>query len=1054
MQKHLLFLMMLLVSALAVAAPVTPEEAQQRARDFLTQRKPHNARRLLRQAKSALALKPVSAQSYYYVFNVGEADGFVIVSGDDRTEPILGYTDAGSFDEQTLPDNMKAWLQGYADELRWMEQHPDIAQADASFQKAPRKTFAKSTILPLLTSEWNQDEPYNNSCPDFFSNGKCVTGCVATAMAQVMYYHQWPAATTKQIDAYDCSTNFSNMGRVHVEAVPANTTLDWSHMTPTYSSSSTDEQKAAVATLMAACGASVGMDYRNARNGGSSASAYYVAGALKDYFDYSATTTYVDRDNYLLEEWTELIYGELEASRPVLYGGQSSGGGHAFVLDGYDGEGKFHVNWGWGGSCNGYFLISVLNPKSSSGIGASSSSDGYSSGQEAIIGIKKNEGEAAAETAPMKGQLNSVSDNTVYFSAWNNTGATNNFDIGVGYFKNDGTLEYIGGWEDIGLAYSQGYPSLNYSISGLADGSYTVVPICRLHGTEKWFSYVSRLTYVQCEIVGGNVTLTLVTPTAPSVAVKDFILPNSPTAGMSMSLTANVENTGGEYYGKLYLFASTNTNKGAYVASTGCTVPNGQTVPVEFFLTLSSTGTYNIWVATDENGSDVIGQTTMTLSGASGTTDNVNLTYTRVITPLSGSTILDTTVSVSWTITNPSDDNYQGNFTFFLWTWTGGHGDAQGPVHTISVPAHQSVTWTEVYSDLDTSTQYSFTAEYVKNGTRTNNNQDVYTLYTVTPAVSYYLADGTRSFVEPTATLNLPSEATAVDLRGNSVVTAVTGGNPNTLFVLDAQASAPTGITTNIIRDGVAQQLVITDGYDFAPPFDFTAAEVTYDRTFTTGYVSGGSGWTTITLPFNVTDVQVTFAGNDYPIDWFRSANDTDKNFWVMQFDHEDAGTVYFSHADNLVAARPYIIAVPGQEWGADADLTGLPLHFRAANVQISASLRAASMGSAFKMKGTFVEENVMGVYVLNNEGNRFQKNNAAVEPFRAYFAPTTSTAGSTAAYRVRIDDTATAIRAIRPADAQGASHDNAWYTLEGVRIAQPAHRGIYIHHGRKVVIQ
>ena len=1061
MSKSILFLSFLLASSIAVASPVTRDDAEQRARDFLSQRRPQHARRAIRAVQNAKALKPVSTESYYYVFNVGDDDGFVIVSGDDRTSPILGYADAGSFDEQRLPSNLQAWLKGYADQLRWLDEHPQYDNT-ATPARAPRKATAKNAIPALLTTTWNQTSPYNDQCPKFVNNNQSLTGCVATAMAQVMYYHQWPAATTKEIPSFQYAQGWSG-GPLTVAAIPANTTFDWSNMLPSYSGFESEMQKNAIAKLMAVAGASVKMNYADDANGGSSAYNVDVDDALRDYFDYSATTQYVFRGDYNYTDWTDLIYKEIAEARPVFYSGQSSGGGHAFVVDGFDGEGYFHVNWGWGGLHNGHFLLSVLNSEGNEGAGASSTSDGYGFDQEAVIGIKKNEGEIVPEKVKpvMSGEIASVSGNSVSFSAWNATGATNTFDIGIGYVKTDQSLEYITGWFNNPLEYNQGYnaSALKATVSGLADGTYKVVPICRLSGSEKWMTYVDYETeYVLAEISGGVVTLTHIKPAAPYIALttSSFDLPSEAKVCLPLTITANVKNSGDEFYGQLFLFASTTDFKGTPVATTGCTIRSGETFPVEFCCQLAQVGTLNLWVATDKEGTNVIGQTMMTTTGVSGTTDDINISYTRVISPLStdGTKLLSNEVTVTYTLTNPSTEyNYQGKFYFYRYEWTGMNGSGWGPVEELVIPANSSITWTVVYSDLNPANTYSFTIEQTKDGNVTNRQEHIYETYPIATAVSYYMADGTKAYIEPAASIAVPAEATAVDLRGNANVTTVTGGNPNTLYFLDETATAPTGANANIVRNGIAEHLVLADGYNFATPFDITANDITYDRTFATGYDRSGNGWSTITLPFAASTVTVTYNAIEYPIDWFRSSADTEKNFWIMQFDHEDESVVYFSHADEFRAGRPYIIAVPGPEWGDDADLTGLPLHFKATDVHLSPSFVAASMGEAFKMKGTVAEENVIGVYVLNAAGNHFEKNNASIEAFRAYFAPTKSAAGSSAAYRVRVSDTPTAIQGLRQAMSNPATTD-AWHTLDGRRIQRPTHRGLYIHQGKKVAVK
>ena len=277
-----------------------------------------------------------------------------------------------------LPVHVESWLQGYEEQIDWLYNHPDAALA--------RKAVSNNAISPLLGNvEWSQDSPYNMLCP-----GHCLTGCVATAMAQIMYYHRWPEKTMKEIPGYTTQ----KLG-LSVDNIPIGP-IDWDNILPSYSdnSNASTTQKQAVADLMLKCGTALQMDYDFE---GSGASVQNVAAAMIDYFDYDASATYIRRSDYGMDRWNKIIYDELAAGRPVCYGGQSfTKGGHAFVIDGYDAEGYYHVNWGWGGRNNGYFLLNILDPYNSP-------DSGYQNDQEAVIGIQKNTGVTPVD--PQDGEL-------------------------------------------------------------------------------------------------------------------------------------------------------------------------------------------------------------------------------------------------------------------------------------------------------------------------------------------------------------------------------------------------------------------------------------------------------------------------------------------------------------------------------------------------------------------------------------------------------------------------------------------------------------------------
>ena len=364
----------------AVADPITREQALDQAAQYLEGR-PGSG--VLTPVTSSRKLAPrhgttASQADLYYVFNRGDGEGYIIVSGDDETLPVLGYTEHGEFDYSSLPCNMRWWLDTRTEELANLAATPKA-------RRAPRRVVpTHPAIAKLCTTTWNQGDPYNQSCPMYFSLGRSVTGCVATAMAQLLYYQRDKSVTETQaaIPAYTTWTTHPTYGNLQVEGVPAQSPIDWINMLNSYGSSATAKQKKAVADLMSYCGRAVHMDYTNKSSGAQSSE---VADAFKNYFGYGTKTRYVSRSSYSDENWDALIYGELAASRPVYLSGANSEGGHAFVCDGYDGNHCYHINWGWGGGSDGFFLLSSLNP-SSQGIGGTG--DGYNQYQDAVIGIE------------------------------------------------------------------------------------------------------------------------------------------------------------------------------------------------------------------------------------------------------------------------------------------------------------------------------------------------------------------------------------------------------------------------------------------------------------------------------------------------------------------------------------------------------------------------------------------------------------------------------------------------------------------------------------------
>ena len=374
------WLAFVLVALTTYAEPVTREQAQKKAEEFLNKQK--KARRLSpvqhgRRPSAARRQAAVSGMDEYYVFNKGTREGFIIVSGDDQTEPILGYCDEGEFNYDQLPPALQTMLDGYADQI-------DAIRRGARPSKVP-PTHPK--VEQMMTSKWSQGSPYNDLCP-LDAGRRSVTGCVATAMAQILYYQREKSVTetTAAIPGYSTWTK-----GISVSGIEAGAPLDWDNMRDTYGSA-TELQKRAVAQLMLYCGVAAKMDYTNSSSGAQSHDAYE---AFAKYFGYGKSVRFVDYTTVTSDdEWDRIVYDEMQAGRPVYVSGANSEVGHAFVADGYDGNLRYHINWGWGGQSDGYYYLTNLTPGDGQGIGGSS--DGYNGWKQIIVGIEpENFGEKA-----------------------------------------------------------------------------------------------------------------------------------------------------------------------------------------------------------------------------------------------------------------------------------------------------------------------------------------------------------------------------------------------------------------------------------------------------------------------------------------------------------------------------------------------------------------------------------------------------------------------------------------------------------------------------------
>ena len=300
-----------------------------------------------------------------YLFVGADGKGFALVAADDCVSPILGYSLNGSFPAENLPHHIRTWIDAY---------QYDISVAKTlkqSGNQSKYRTIRDTVVGPLLTTTWNQAPWYNEQCPfSIADSAYSVTGCVATAMAQVMKYWNHPVHG-RGSHSY-VPSGFSR------QSVNFDTTYyDWANMPNALGPLSSHEEIAAVAQLMHHAGVAVDMNYSPSSSGAvvssyGNAESICAENALKNFFRYNQALFSAFRDEYTNAEWNDLLTTELNASRPILFSGRDNDGGHAFVIDGYDTLGYYHVNWGWGGYCDGYYTFDTLSP-TGSGIGGNAS---------------------------------------------------------------------------------------------------------------------------------------------------------------------------------------------------------------------------------------------------------------------------------------------------------------------------------------------------------------------------------------------------------------------------------------------------------------------------------------------------------------------------------------------------------------------------------------------------------------------------------------------------------------------------------------------------------
>ena len=389
-RRLLMFFAILAIAASAMARPVDPSIASQVASNYLR----------AVTGKAYDNLTDITAQTpfhEFYVFTLGQERGFILIAADDCVIPVLGYSETSTFPIEGMPAHVRDWMDTYEEEIAFYREHygelvyggsPEVRSQWNNLEKgvAPLPPLP-TAVSPLVTTQWNQSPYYNNLCPyDNDYSERTVTGCVATATAQVMKF--WNHPTT----GYG-SNSYTHSTYGTLSADFGATTYNWSNMPTSLSGSSTTAQVNAVATLMYHIGVAINMGYGPSATGGSGAvtgsnnlNTPAANNALVSYFKYKPTLHFEAKEDYTEAQWSAMLQGDLNSGHPILYKGRDPTGGHAFVCDGYNNQGQFHFNWGWGGSYNGYYTMGDLHPGTGGTGGNSTYTFNLSNG--AVLGIE------------------------------------------------------------------------------------------------------------------------------------------------------------------------------------------------------------------------------------------------------------------------------------------------------------------------------------------------------------------------------------------------------------------------------------------------------------------------------------------------------------------------------------------------------------------------------------------------------------------------------------------------------------------------------------------
>ena len=654
--KHFMALMSLAIALTAVAEPITESQAKSIAAQFLAGQ---NARPLTLRRAAANTTVASDNHAAYYIFNAGgPSDGYVIIAGDDKVTPVLGYSDKGCFDSNDVPPAMQEMLDGYAVQI-------------AAIQEGamPASITGRRAIPPLVKAQWNQRQPYNILMPQI--NGERVlAGCVAIAMAQVMHYWQWPTSIDAPIPAYVTRKNEISMPELDA------TNFSWSMMENSYLTSDTSSRKSkAVAKFVLYCAQAVQMDFGTESSGVYTPDITYV---LSQYFGYHSGIQAISRQSYTTQGWEDAIYAELAENRPVILSGRKSTGGHAFVCDGYDGAGMFHINWGWNGSSNGYFLLSVLNPDLQ-GPGSATGAEGYILNQLAIFGIKPGTGGvrqttltarelALNEYSTSRPSVNDSITAKMSVQLHNFTGDIMNGDYGWGRYHNNTLVEVIN-QRSLSNLKPNYYMNIREDVIGFAagtsSGTYKIMPIYRKPGANNWEPCPGGdLNYVEVTIRGTNCSF----KGYGTAAISNYSCNNSTVNGTKhvnrpLDIILNLTNNGDSRNDMIYMFASASSYVNETFTSIGMAdIEPGQTGDVFFRFMPTTAGLYTLTFSLNEDGSDPIAYSYVNVTDMPAALMSGSMQALNVTDPVNY-IITNDKFSVELTVTNNYSTTYSEDIT-------------------------------------------------------------------------------------------------------------------------------------------------------------------------------------------------------------------------------------------------------------------------------------------------------------------------------------------------------------------------------------------------------
>ncbi len=957
MKKIVSLAILIVFTLLSSANPITPNKALSKAKSFVSKKPVAN-----KSMKLAYSPMDENGNVPFYVFNMGKKNGFIIISGNDETDDVLAYTDSGEFSYEEMPENMKAWL--------------DLCSQSMSIgNKVKSKTsngiHPTDVIAPLITTKWGQYYPYNSKCPSY-KGQLCRAGCTAVALAQVMNYHQFPTDTTNAIPSYTTSSYRIKMPKL------AGTVFDWGLMADSLSSTSSQDSINEVAKLILYCGQATDMNYTPS---GSGAFTYLIPERLPKYFNYPSTMHYVYRESYDEQGWDSLLVNELLHNQPVIYTAYTNVPlGHTFICDGYDGNGLFHINWGWNGVGDGYYRISVAYATEE---GLSSNVKNYhlSLRQTALVGLKTSGTDdyvAPSETFRLfsrpsikNGREYTRSKTTTNFtvpyismSFINTTEKSQNLSTGLGLYSDAGKLVTIVAQTTTSLASgaSKEYEVSKISFGGnITEGHYAIKAMYKPEGSSTWRPMEGTdENYIDVNIDSLKLTVTPV-PNA------DFVVNNVKKEGDFLII--DFYNYNQAFYGPVYvrkLDSSTNTISQVSYDNISFDPNTRRTLDIyiadnidfdidrdTFYLSVDEYDTQYFYCNVNDD-DDVLLDKNINILNISD--DSTKIVGDRILCQLM--------------LTNNSEKVFNDVVKFSLIDYMGNIVSSYDINATLQPAEDTLFNYDIPVSVFDI--EYQLVACHQKNSY--TNDEYATDFLEMAKGAIYWTSEGKIKTMLAANNFAVPEDAVAINLRNAYTSNALPNSNPNTIYMLDK--TMPRGLNGKnyVGSNNVGATLALTDGYDY-----FIPEQMVFSSSLSYQMVASDSTnrtWSTISLPFS--PVKVTADGEE--VTWFKNDEDSLGCFWIMDIDSIGDGNVAVEYIDSMLPYRPYLIAT-------DSLLAGKTMVFYGKKTTLEPtvdSLYRFDIDENYYWQGTHRKVNVDSAYVVKNNLWYLGEENDSVSAFRA----------------------------------------------------------------------